>query len=68
MHQTVRSQVNESLKNGIVISVDISKELACYDDSKYIIFIKFSVTHQRLWVRENLLEFKKGGKHPLKVK
>ena len=37
-------------------------------ESKYIQIIKFGVTHQKLRAWENLLDFRKRGKHPLKVK
>ena len=48
-----------------MIPIDISKELAYYADSKYIRFIKFSLTHQKLRAWENLSDFqKKGGKPP----
>ena len=40
------SIVKETLKNGILIPIDISKELDFYADFKYIKFVKFSLTHQ----------------------
>ena len=40
------SIVTETLKNGILIPIDISKELNFYVAFKYKCFIKFSRTHQ----------------------
>ena len=57
------SIVNETLKNGILILKDISKELDFHADFKYISFIQFSLCHQKLRAWENLPFF---GKHPLK--
>ena len=42
------SIVNETLKNGISMLKDISKELDFYTDFKYISFIEFSLCHQKL--------------------
>ena len=42
------SVVNGSLKNGILILIDASKELDFYADFKYISFIKFSLTNQKI--------------------
>ena len=42
------SIVNETLKNGILILIDISKELDFHADFKYISFIKFNITRQKL--------------------
>ena len=42
------SIVNESLKNGILILINTSKELDFHADFKYISFIKFSLTHQKI--------------------
>ena len=42
------SIVNETLKNGISMLKDISKESDFYADFKYISFIKFSLCHQKL--------------------
>ena len=42
------SIVNETLKNGISILKDISKELDFSADFKYINFIKFSLCRQKL--------------------
>ena len=42
------SIVNETLKNGISMLKDISKESDFYADFKYIRFIKFSLCHQKL--------------------
>ena len=39
---------NKTLKNEILIPIDISKELDFYADFKYISFIKFSLSHQKL--------------------
>ena len=62
------SIVTKTLKNGILILTDTSKELDFYADFKYISFINFSSTHQKLRAWENLPYFRKKGKHPLKVK
>ena len=42
------SIVNETLKNGISMLKDISKESDIYADFIYISFIKFSLCHQKL--------------------
>ena len=42
------SIVNETLKNGISMLKDISKESDFYAHFKYISFIKFSLCHQKL--------------------
>ena len=39
---------NKTLKNEILIPIDISKELDFYADFKYISFINFSLSHQKL--------------------
>ena len=57
--------VTESLKNGILIPVDTSKESDFNFDFKYISFIKFSLTHQKLNARENWPYFQKKGETPL---
>ena len=63
------SIVTETLENGILISINLSKDFAYYADSKYIRFIKFSVIHQKLRARENVADFrKKVEENPLKVK
>ena len=63
------SIVTETLENGILISINLSKDFAYYADSKYITFIKFSVIHQKLRARENVADFrKKVEENPLKVK
>ena len=51
--------VNETLKNGISTLIDTSKELDSYDDFKYINFIKFSLTYQKLQAWKNLFYFGK---------
>jgi len=38
------------IKDGILILIDTSKELDFYADIKYISFVKFSLTHQKLGV------------------
>ena len=58
--------VTESLENGILTSVDTSKESNFNTNFKYISFIKFSPTHQKLSACENLHDFRKRRKHPLK--
>jgi hypothetical protein len=40
--------VTETLENGILIQIDTSKELDFNAYFKYIIFIKFSLNHQKL--------------------
>ena len=42
------SIVNETLENGILMLRDTLKELDFYADFKYISFVKFSLTHQKL--------------------
>ena len=57
--------VTETLENGFLIPIDISKESDFNADFKYITFIKFSATHQKLQTWENLADFqKKGGNTP----
>ena len=53
------SIVNETLKNGIFILKDTSKELDFYADFKYTSFIKFSLCPQKLRALENLPYFGK---------
>ena len=60
------SIVNETLKNGISMLKDKSKESDFYADFKYISFIKFSLRHQKLRARENLPYFGKQGETPPK--
>ena len=48
------SIVNGTLKNGILIPIDMSKESDFYADFKHISFIKFSLTHQKLRALETL--------------
>jgi hypothetical protein len=40
--------VTETLKNGILIPIDTSKESDYNSDFKYISFIKFNLTYQKL--------------------
>jgi hypothetical protein len=47
---------NRNPKTEILILINMSKELAYYSDFKYISFIYFSITLQRPWAWENLLE------------
>ena len=42
------SKVNETLKNGILMLRDTTKESDFHADFKYISFIKFSLCHQKL--------------------
>ena len=58
------SIVNETLKNGISMLKDISKESDFYTDIKYISLIKFSLCHQKLRAWENLPYFGKKGVTP----
>ena len=53
------SIVTKTLKNGILIPIAISKELHFNAGFKYISFIKFSLTHQKLRACENLRYFRK---------
>jgi len=53
------SIVTKTLKNRIFISIATSKELHFNADFKYISFIKFSLTHQKLRAWENLPYFRK---------
>ena len=53
------SMVNETLKNGILILKDTSKQLDFYADFKYTYFIKFGLCHQKLRAWENLTYFGK---------
>ena len=48
------SIVTKTIKNWILISIATSKESHFNADFKYISFIKFSLTHQRLRAWENL--------------
>ena len=48
------SIVTKTLKNWILISIATSKELHFNADFKYISFIKFSLSHQKLRTWENL--------------
>ena len=48
------SIVTETLKNGILIPIATSKVSHFNADFKYISFIKFSLTHQKLRAWENL--------------
>ena len=48
------SIVTKTLKNWILISIATSKESHFNPDFKYISFIKFSLTHQKLRAWENL--------------
>ena len=48
------SIVKETLKSGVLILIDISKELDFYADFKYISFNTFSLAHQKLGAWENL--------------
>ena len=58
--------VTETLENGIFILIDTSKESNFNTDFKYISFIKFNLTHQKLRARENLADFRKKGERPPK--
>ena len=51
------SIVNETLKIGISMLKDTSKELDFHADFKYISFIKSSLCHRKLRARENLPYF-----------
>ena len=59
--------VIETLENGFLIPIDTSKELDFNAELKYITFIKFSPTHEKLSAWENLGDFEKSGKDLLKV-
>jgi len=49
-----------------LIPIDTSKETDIYIDFKYVSFIKFSLTHQKLSASENLPNFEKRGETPRK--
>ena len=49
------------------MTMDASKEVGFYADSKYVKSIKFNVSHQKLRAWENLPAFKKGVKHPQEI-
>ena len=53
------SIVNETLKNGILMLEDTSKELDFHADFKYISFVKCSLCHQKLRAGGNLPYFGK---------
>ena len=53
------STVTEIWKNGYLISIVTSKESHFNADFKYISFIKFSLTHQKLRALENEPYFRK---------
>ena len=53
------SIVNKTLKNGILIIKDTSKESDFHANFKFISFIKFSVSHRKLRAWENLPYFGK---------
>ena len=59
------SIVNETLKSGISMLKGTTKELDSYADFKYIIFIKFSLCHQK--PEKICLILENREKHPLKV-
>jgi hypothetical protein len=59
--------VTETLENDILIQIDAPNESYFNADFKYISFIKFNHTHQKLGAWENLADFRKKGKDPLKV-
>jgi hypothetical protein len=59
--------VTETLENSILIQIDTSKESDFNADFKYITFIKFDPTDQKLGALENLADFRKNGERPLKV-
>ena len=61
------SIVTKTIQNGILIPIATSKESYFNADFKYISFIKFSRTYQKLRAWEVLPYFWKWGKHPLKV-
>ena len=61
------SIVIETLKNTILMPIDISKELAFYADSEYVSLIKFSLTHQKLLAWENFSDSRKKKERPLQA-
>ena len=60
--------VTEKLKKQNFLSMDTSEKSAFYSDSKYIRFIKFSVTHQSYQPDKTCLILGLAGKHPLQFK
>ena len=58
----------KTLANGILITIDVWKELAFYDNSKCIKYIKFQATDQKLRAWENMPDFKKRGNIPTILK
>jgi hypothetical protein len=58
--------VTETLKNGIFIPIDTSKESDFNTDFKCISLFEFSFTHQKLCAWENLADFRKKRKRPPK--
>ena len=61
-----RFNSNQNSKNRILIPIDTSKESDFNCDFKYISFIKFSPTHQKLSAWEYLADFQKKGERPPK--
>ena len=61
------SIVNETLKNGILMLKDTSKELDFHVDSKYISFIKFSFVIKSYEPEKICLILENRRKYPLKV-
>jgi len=57
--------VTDTLSNRILISKTILKQLAGYADSRYLKFIKFNVTRQKLRAWQYLPDFWKKGENTL---
>jgi len=53
------SIVTKTLNNGILIPIATSKEAHLNADFKYISFIKFRLTHQKIRAVENMPDFGK---------
>jgi len=61
------SIVTEIFKNRIMILIDTSKESDFFPDFKYLSFIKFILTLEKLQALEYLPCFQNSRKHPIKV-
>ena len=60
--------VTETLKTGILKSIDTSKECVNYVDSKYIKFIKFNITYRKIQAWKKIMLFLKKNRKPQKKK
>ena len=60
------SKVTETVKNGILTSIDTSKDLAFYADTKYIKVIKIGFTYEKLRAWEIFPDFRERRETPPK--